>query len=73
MEIKYGDIIKYSFPFAMNTVKNIFVGQVDFIGHDFIYIKNRSNTRLKVLFKNFNNVSKLGSVEDYPVKYDKTA
>lgn len=73
MEIKYGDILKYSFPFAMSNIKNNFVGQVDYIGDDFIFIKNSSNMRLKILFKNFNHVKKLGSLESHPVKYDKTA
>ena len=67
MEIKYGDILKYSFPFAMSNIKN------NFVGDDFIFIKNSSNMRLKILFKNFNHVKKLGSLESHPVKYDKTA
>ncbi len=68
MEIKQGDLIKYLFPYPMSKVKNSIVGKVDYIGDDFIFIKSNANIRLKISFKNFDHIKKLGSIEDYPRK-----
>ena len=73
MEIKQGDIIKYFFPYPMSNLRNNIVGQVDYIGDDFIFIKSNANIRLKISFKNFHQIKKLGSIEDYSIAYEKTA
>lgn len=64
MEIKHGDIIKYFFPRPLSIAKNSIVGRVDFIGEDYIFIKSSENIRLKISFKNFDNIRILGSIEE---------
>lgn len=66
MELKEGDIIKYRFPHLMSRVRNNIVGQVDYIGEDYIFIKSHANIRFKLSLKNVENIKKLGSIEDFP-------
>jgi hypothetical protein len=63
MEIKIGDIIKYFFPSPVSRTKHSIVGHVDYIGDSFIFIKSRDNIRVKVSFKNFGKIKKIGSLE----------
>ena len=63
MEIKLGDIIKYFFPSPLSRTKNSIVGHVDYIGENFIFLKSSTNIRVKVSFKNFNKIKKIGSLE----------
>ncbi len=63
MEIKLGDIIKYFFPSPLSSTKNSIVGRVDYIGDSFIFLKSSNNIRVKVSFKNFNKIKKIGSLE----------
>lgn len=64
MDIKHGDIIKYYFPHPLSITKNSIVGHVDYIGEDFIFLQSGENIRLKITFKNFGNIRKLGSIEE---------
>ena len=64
MQIKEGDIIIYSFPFLLSHAKNKFVGHVEYIGADFIFIKDSKNIRLKISSNNYKNIKKIGSLEE---------
>jgi hypothetical protein len=53
MEIKLGQRILYTFPEPADFRRTRFLGNVEFVGETFIYIKNDRNIKLKVSFKNF--------------------
>jgi hypothetical protein len=53
MELKVGDKVKYIFPEPKNMNENEFIGIVETVSKDFIYLKNELNIRLKVSYKNF--------------------
>lgn len=56
MEIKEGDIIKYIFPNPVNNDQKFFIGVVVTINDNHIFIMNDKKVRLKVSYKNYNNL-----------------
>lgn len=56
MEIKEGDIIKYIFPNPVNNEQKFFIGVVASINDNHIFIMNDKKVRLKVSYKNYNNL-----------------
>ena len=63
MELKQGDIVRYSYPYLLKKVKNIFVGRVECIGEDFVFIRNRER-EIKIPSVYYGGIKKIGSVEE---------
>ena len=64
MEIKQGDIVRYSFPYRMGNFKNKIIGRVDSVGKDSIFVKISENARFSISFKDFDNLKIIGSIEE---------
>lgn len=64
MELKEGDLVKYTFPLPVNNQKKEFYGTVIDFGENYIQIKDRSNIVIKVSYKNFDFIEKLDEEPD---------
>jgi len=57
MELKVGDKVRYIFPEPKNLKENEFVGTIEIITDNYIYLTNERNIRLKVTSKNFHLIN----------------
>lgn len=63
MELKQGDIVRYSYPYLLKRTKNNIVGKVEIIGEDFVFIRNR-DVEIKIPSIFYNGITKIGSIEE---------
>ena len=63
MEFSIGESVKYRYPNPLNDNEHFFIGKIESISDEFVFIKNEKNIRLKVSFKNFDYVS---AIQDHP-------
>ena len=63
MELKQGDIVRYSYPYLLKRMKNNIVGKIESIGEDYVFIRNR-DVELKIPSIYYNGITKIGSVEE---------
>ena len=69
MELKIGDLVRYTYPDPMNMTEKVFNGEIENISEGFMIIKNKKNIRLKVSFKNFhqiNLIKRATKIKDFP-------
>lgn len=64
MELKEGDLVKYTFPTPVDNEKKELFGTVVDFGENYIQIKDKSNVVIKISYKNFENIEKLDEEPD---------
>ena len=64
MEINIGDRVQYTFPNAPGNSNKFVIGEVVDISEFFIVILTDEKVKLKINFKNFENILNLSSADD---------
>lgn len=59
MELNIGDRIQYTFPNPDKVSNKFVIGRVDFISEFFIVIITDEGVKIKINFKNFDNILNL--------------
>jgi len=69
MSYSIGDYVQYKYPNPINNNEHVFIGKIESISDEYIFIKNEKNIRLKVSFKNFDYISTVQNPRNTYQKY----